>query len=605
MFIRKTKKLAPDTKKAYFNFQLVESIRTPRGPRQRILLNLGTDLDLDPYECKLLADRIEMLVTGQVDLLVPFPEKIENLATYHADKLVQKRAAPVKEAAPLADAPDYHRIDLSTFTQSTARTVGAEHILLTILRELRLPEYLKQIGFSPSSIALSLGTIIARAVFPASERASFSWLRNQSGLGELIDFDFHSIGIGKFYEISDSLFKHQEDLEKYLEKTQRTRHGIKSSMILYDLTNTYMEGQAKGNPKAKHGHSKEKRTDCPLVTLGLVVDAHGFPLRSKFLPGNVSEPKSLEEAILALGYAEDLFKPTLILDAGIASDDNLKWLRKNQYPYIVCARQNPPTTELLDDYHCVGSKEQVKVAHLKVEGEEECWLICHSEEKAATASQMKARFQQRFEEALSALQTNICKAKKKKEYATILQRVGRLQEKHKRISGCYEVTVVSADGIVVTDLEWKINPDKLTEKLTGEYFLRTNLKDKSAAKLWELYNMLRHIEGAFRFMKSTLGMRPIYHQKERRVDGHLWITVLAYYLIQDIVYRLREKGIADEWQTIRTHMNSRIRVSATAQTDANKTLHVRSTTEPEQYHRTIYKALGISARVLAVKKAII
>jgi transposase len=606
MFIRKTHLLNRETKKSYFNFQLVESIRTERGPRQRILLNLGSQLDLDKQECKLLADRIEEIVIGHSSLF-PAPEKIEKLAQIYAQKLVRNLSVPMEKIAPTVAVPDLQTIDLKTLIQQEARTVGSEHLLLTIASELKLPEYFKKLGFSQTEIALSLSTIIARAVFPASERATFSRLQYQSGLGELLDFDFHDISLEKLYQTSDLLLKHKESLEKHLKKEQRSIHGVVSTLILYDLTNTYMEGQAKSNPKAKHGVSKEKRTDCPLVTLGLVVDQHGFILRSKFLEGNVSEPKSLDQAIQALGYESDLIKPTLVIDAGISSAENLSWLKNNGYTYIVSARQDPPTAEINGEHEYCGDDGQVKVAHLKIEDDkEDRWLICHSPAKEATASQMKTIFQQRFEHDLSKLHAGLSKPKGRKKYEKVLERVGRLKEKHRKISGCYEITVTpSTDQKTAIAVEWKILSEKLTEKLTGEYFLRTNLMDKGAKELWDVYNMLRRIEDSFRFMKSALGMRPVYHQKGKRVDGHLWITILAYYLIQDVMYRLKKRGIVEQWQTVRTHLDSRVRVTAQVQTDQNKTLHVRSTTEPEVFHKKIYEALGLSSKILSSKKSVL
>ena len=604
MYIRKTRILNRETKKYYFNFQLVESLRTERGPRQRILLNLGADLNLDSQECKILANRIETIATGQQDLFVP-DEKIEKLAQSYAARLVRNLSEPMEETSPTAAVPEIYKVHIDTLKQKEARTVGAEHLLLQAAQDLKLPQFLKKLDLSDSETALSLATIISRAVFPASERATFSWLQQQSGLGELLDFDFCNISLQKLYDTSDLLLKHKVALEAHLEKEQRVLHNVTSTMLLYDLTNVYMEGQARNNPKAKHGHSKEKRTDCPLITLGLVVDEHGFPIRSKILAGNIGEPTTMEKAIQELGSELDLFKPTVVFDAGIASEANLEWLRKNGYHYIVSARQTPPSLDIEGEYMFAGSDEQVKVANIKIEGEGDKWLICHSPGKEATASQMKTFFQKRFEQDLLNLQEGLSRPRGRKKYEKVVERLGRLKEKHKRIASCYEIEVIpSPDKTLASAVKWKVLDEKLNERLTGEYFLRTNRQDKNAKELWEIYNTLRKIEDAFRFMKSSLGMRPVYHQKEKRVDGHLWITILAYYLIQDITYRLRKVGVRDLWSTVRTSMNSRLRITAQVQTEEKKTLHIRSTTEPEQNHTRIYTALDISPKILSTMKTI-
>jgi len=248
----------------------------------------------------------------------------------------------------------------------------------------------------------------------------------------------------------------------------------------------------------------------------------------------------------------------------------------------------------------------VKAALIKSGENEEKWLYCESEAKAAVASQMKQSFRKRFEDDLKKISDSIKKPKARKKYTTILNRIGRLQEKHKNISGCYDINVIaSEDGLNTSSIEWKIIDEKMSEKLTGKYFLRTTLLGMGPKELWQLYNSLRGIEDAFRFMKSSLGLRPVYHQKEHRVDGHLWITILAYHLIQHCLYQLGKQGISDQWQTIRKVLMSRIRVTMQAKTENGKTLYHRSTTKNDGDQARIYKGLGLSPQILKAKKMIL
>lgn len=602
MFIRKKTKHNPKTNKSYPVYQLVESVRTERGPRQRILLSLGSDLKMPDEDLKLLANRIEEIFLGSHSLL-PYPDNIEQLAQQYASELIHRQSKPeISEVS--SQEPDYQVIDMATVEQQKPRSIGIEHLLLHFASQLQLPKKLKEMGFSKREIALSLGTIIGRAAFPASERATHEWLVKRSGLGELIDFDFKNTTLNQLYQISDRLLKHKDTLEKHLEKTQQMVHGYQSTMILYDLTNTYMEGQAKGNIKAQHGVSKEKRRDCPLVTLGLVINEQGFVSRSSFLPGNISEPGTLQQAIEALHHPNDLLKPTVILDAGIASEDNLKWLREHQFTYVVSARQNAPSIELAGPLVPVGDPEetQVKAALIKSDDKEERWLYCESEAKRIVASQIKKALQRRFEADLVKLKEGLLKPKGRKKYPKILERLGRLKEKHSRVSGCYEITVETNDGQIATSIQWFLKPEKLEEKLNGHYFLRTNLLHLAPEELWALYDSIRTVEDAFRFMKSSLGMRPVYHQKEHRVDGHLWITILAYHLIQSCLYQLHQQGISYHWGTIRNQMSNRIRVTMQAQTKEGKVLYHRSTTKAEVHQQKIYRALGMTTQILKAKK---
>lgn len=606
MFIRKTKKIDPKSKKPYFVYQLVESFRTARGPRQRILLSLGSEIGVADEDLKLLANRIEEILTGSASLF-PYPEKIENVAQYYSSQLVGR----LSHSEPQSDEssqPEYQSIDMQTIEQQEPRTVGAEHLLLHFCGQLGLQKKLKELGLSEKEIALSLGTIIARAIFPKSERATYQWVTQRSGLGELIDFDFSTVTLDHLYKISDRLLEHKEDLEIHLESAQQAVHGYSSTMILYDLTNTYMEGQAKGNPKAKHGVSKEKRSDCSLITLGLVINEHGFPMRSSFLSGNISEPGTLQKAIEALHRSDDLFKPIIVLDAGIASEDNLTWLREHKFKYVVSARQRAPSMELEGPLVSVGNPDETKVkaALIKSDDMEEKWLYCESEAKRAVSSQIKEAFRKKLEAELTKMQEGLLKPKGRKKYPKILERIGRLREKYSRISSCYEITVdATEDGLTAASINWRVTPEKLEEKLNGYYFLRTNLVTVGPDTLWDLYNSIRTVEDAFRFMKSSLGMRPVHHQKEHRVDGHLWITILAYHLIQSCLYQLRQQGLSYLWETVRNWMSGRVRVTMRAKTADGKTIYHRSTTKAEENQRKIYQALRVQTQILKAKQTVV
>jgi transposase len=610
MFIKKTLKNDRSTGKDYSSYYLVESYRTDRGPRQRTLLYMGSEIALHEDKHKFLAQRIEEIVAGQQSLF-PCTEEIERLAHIYASQLIRHLSTPKesqvnREVRDLT--PEFISIDVNSIEKSEPRSVGAEHLMLKMADQLQLPQQLEKLGFSKTEVAIALGSIIARAVFPKSERSTYDWLCKRSGIGELLDFDFKKTSLDKLYRMSDKLLSNKEALETYLECVEGKFHGYKSTIALYDLTNTYMEGQAKSNPKAAHGCSKEKRNDCPLVTMGLVMNEHGFLNRTSIFPGNASEPKTLEEMIEGLNAHQSLLKPTIILDAGIATQDNLAWLRKNGYTYVVSARQDAPSIDLEGDLEPVGDlNDFVKAALVKSEDNcEEKWLYCESEAKSAVASQMKNSFKTRFESDLLKLSEGLFKSKGRKKYTKVIERIGRLKEKHKRISGCYEIDVVpSTDGTTAVAVNWKILDEKMSDKLTGSYFLRTNLIASSSKDLWQLYNTLRGIEDAFRFMKSSLGLRPVYHQKEHRVDGHLWITIMAYHLIQNCLYQLNKGGISYQWTSIRDIMMGRIRVTMQAKTEDGKTLYHRSSTKAEEDQKKIYNILGISPQILKAHKTIL
>lgn len=605
MFIRKKSKKEKTTGRCYFMYQLVECVRTERGPRQQILLSIGPDLNLPEEQHKMLANRIEEITTG-VHPLIPYPEEVERLAQEYAAQLINRLTEKAKpHAAPREE--EYHSVDLRTIEQQEPRTVGAEHVLLTIAQQLCLPQQLRAWGLSQHETILALGTIIGRAIFPASELSTYQWLTQRSGLGELLNHQFRVNSLHQFYKISDTLLSLKPVMEKYLEQKEQQLHSFRNTLVLYDLTNTYLEGRASANEKAQFGRSKEKRTDCKLLTLGLVINEHGFAKRSEFLPGNISEPGSFRQAIQAL-HDPELIRPTIVMDAGIATEENLRWLREQHYTYIVCARQNPPAHALETELVPVNESDKylVKAARIRVEDQEEQWLYCESQAKAEKAQQMIETFQSRFERDLRKIADSLTKPKGRKTCRKVAERIGRLKEKHRRVAHCYKISLqTDPEKKHAIKMTWSRKQEKIEAKINGSYCLRTNLKNQDVSQLWNLYGMLLKIEDAFRFMKSELGMRPLYHQKAYRMDGHLWITLLAYHLIQNCLYQLKQAGINCRWKTIRNILSSRIRVTLNMRTEDKSMIYHRSTTKPEGQHMQIYAALGLSPRIGRSKKCII
>lgn len=605
MFVRKTSVPKKTTGKIYWNYQLVESVRTEKGPRHRILLHLGADLDLNDIERKALGPRINELLKG-IQRFIPCSDKVEEYAQRFA-RILREQMSQSSPSESKKDTRDLKTLDVNTIEIQEPRTVGAEHLLLHVANELKLPQQLSALGLSKKELALALGCIIGRAVAPQSERATLQWLRKNSGLGELIDLDFDAVSLNHFYKIGDTLLQCKPALERHLSHMQQKYHSFQRTLVLYDLTNTYLEGRGAKNPKARHGVSKEKRRDCPLVTLGLVVDEHGFVINSSLLPGNISEPLTLKKAIERLDRGGYLSKPIVILDAGIATEGNLKWLRDHEYNYIVSARQQAPSTDLAGPLESVNAETaQVRAAYIKTDHAEEQWLYCESEAKAATASKMKALFQERLEIDLTKLAEGLKKPRGRRSYPKVLERVGRLREKHKTVSGCYDIVVeASEDGTKALSMQWVSRPEKLEERLHSHYFLRTNLKSLSPEALWRLYGNLKRAEDAFRFMKSSLGMRPIYHQNEERVDAHLWITVLAYYLISSCLYMLKQHEITDQWETVRRTLTTRIRGTVQSKMADGRVFYHRATSQVEPHQRNIYAAIGISPQILRSKQSVV
>jgi hypothetical protein len=333
MYIRRTKIKSRKDGSQYYTYRLVESERMGNKVHQRTILNLGSGFSLSRDKWPELATRIQQIIHGE-RLLFEVSQDIEEMAQNYAAQIIQTKS---QEHNIVDEQPDYREIDIDSFEMHRPRSISIEHVGLETFNLLNLRELFNNLGFNDSQIAAAIGIIIGRMCYPASERATYYWLQNISGLGELIDYDFNKLTMYKLYKASDMLLENKEAIEKYLYSKEKQLFGFKEVITLYDLTNTYFEGQAEGNRLAKHGHSKEKRSDCPLITLAMMLDSSGFPKSTEIFKGNVSEPATLEKMIHKLennGREKGVFEPqkaTIVLDAGIATEDNIKWLRTNNY----------------------------------------------------------------------------------------------------------------------------------------------------------------------------------------------------------------------------------------------------------------------------------
>jgi len=334
MYIRKTQNQKKKTGGYYFTYRLVESQRIGKKVHQRTLLNLGTDFPLAKEQWPLLTKRIPEILAGQRPLF-EIDCEIDKLAQNYAARILE-RQQDENDGGSI----DYREVNIDSLEMSRPRSVGCEHAALEALRLLGLDSKFEELGFTGPQVGLAIGTIVGRACHPASERETHRWLQDQSGLGELLGYSFEESNLYKMYQVSDLLLKKKSAIEVHLYQKERNLFSLQETITLYDLTNTYFEGNCRGNSFAKRGHSKEKRSDCPLVTLGLVLDSSGFPKRSHVYEGNVSEPATLSEMIydLQTDISADQ-KPTVVMDAGIATQDNIDWLNDHQYPYVVVSRK--------------------------------------------------------------------------------------------------------------------------------------------------------------------------------------------------------------------------------------------------------------------------
>jgi len=594
MYIRRTQTRNTATGERYFTHRLVRSERVGGKVRQVTLLNLGRHFAVVQADWPTLCARLEEILSGQAVLLGGCGSLLVEREAQRLAALLLARQG-VSMPAPVAGAPvEVHSIAVDSLKLNRPRTVGVEAVGLWAMAQIDFVGLLTTLGLTGPQRAAALGVVLGRMAAPGSELATQHWLCERSGLGELLDVDFEAMSLMQFYRAGDVLMRHREAIERALFARVSELFALDWTVTLYDLTNTYFEGEAAANPKAKRGHSKEKRSDCPLLTLGLVLDGSGFVRRSAVFDGNVVEGTTLESMLQGLGAPTGAL---VVMDRGIATEENVVWLRAQGYRYLVVSRERHRQFDPAEatDLRTAGG-DCVSVQRVEDTEAKEVRLYCYSALRAKKEEGISERFNTRFEAALQALADGLTRPRTTKRIDKLWERIGRLKEKSHGAGQHYHIELIAdASGEKAQAINWERRPvDGTLQTHPGVYCLRTNELTWDAEQLWRTYITLTDLEAVFRSFKSELGLRPIFHHKQQRCDGHLFITVIAYQLVQLIRRHLHAQGINDSWARLRETLAGQVRVTATFRRPDGRALHVRTATQAESAQVPIYQALGIN-----------
>ena len=615
MFIRENKTKNKRTGDVYIKHVLVESVRANGQPRQRVVMGLGR-LDLPRREWKKLAHALECQLSGQITLLEVNDKYIEDLAlSLVSNNKLSKRLDILETGAVQSDAGNGVSIDLGSVSTEKSRSVGAELVCQDTWGLLNFDEILKDCGFSQNQKAVAKALIFGRLISPGSERHTIEWFQKRSALSEIPECAVINTDKNIFYEIGDKLYENKDKLEEFLYKRQESLFPSNDfTVFLYDLTNTYMEGSCLSNSLAKRGHCKSKRSDCPLIALSVVVRNDGLLVTSHIYKGNQGEPETMTDMLNRLesmfGYDSPqlvLEKPTIIMDRGIATSDNVKILQERGYPYTVITREDQ-TEEYLEEFETArdtfeqidalshkftayGDENHVYVKKIGQDGDATCKVLCLSDGKAHKEDAIASKKDKRYLTDVEALSRSIQKGNIK-NIDKIKAKLANHIKKHKTVADKYNAVIIqNADGkaqrIEVTPKSTEPNP------LSGCYVIESTHTELSAVEIWKLYMTQVHVESSFRAMKSELGMRPVYHQGDDRSAAHLFITVLAYHILSVIERRLAQLKDSRQWQTVRDVLSTHTRVSVVMKDYDGNIYHHRASGKPEDVHQDIYKKLGV------------
>lgn len=600
--------------------QLLQSYRNPQGqPRQQVVVSLGNASiakDIQPH----IARGVTLRRAGQPDLLSPtYSTEVRNwieriVRLLDSEHALRRRGSAARESIPsIADerieAVLVDRVDLEGAVE-----LGPELLGLYAWRKLGMDEALSGLGINPSQRAVAAVSVISRLCMPCSELALAQWV-SRTALPELMGQEAFSFGVDRFYRVSDALLRRSRDIEQHLVRRQADLFDLDQSILLYDLTNTHFEGVCAGNPKAKRGKNKQKRNDCPQIVVGMVFDGSGFELTHRVFEGSRNDSKTLAEMVRQLqsqvpcpAGAGRTARPLVIVDGGIATADNLGLLREKGYDYLVNDSRRGRGRYALefsgDDRFTVieDRKEDQRVSvrmisetHEPESGKKytEQVVLCKSAARGEKERAILSSAEKRFLKALSALRNRISEGRLK-DAVKIQQAIGRLKAQHPRVHRYYTIEFVAG---ILRFYRQEEQLDKALE-LSGCYVLRTNRQELDAPRLWRLYMTLQKAEEGFRFLKSDLGLRPNFHQKECRVEGHVFITILAYQLLCFIRETLRRVGIVDSWKTIRRLLGTHCYATMVLPTKNGKTYRIRKASAPDEQQDRIYQIFGIDWRKL-------
>jgi transposase len=600
MYIRKSTRTYKG--KTYTNYLLVESIQTPNGPRQRTICSLG-NLEPAPAEDWLdLAHRLESALQGQESL----PESSTQVQQW-VEKVRDKRKSTTKSDVDRSGPRT--TIDVEKVELEQAREAGPVHVGHQLWRQLGMNSILQEAGLSPRACMLTEVMTLNRLISPSSEHAMPDWVR-RTALGDILKYDFSRLEDEALYRNLDQLHPNREPIERALAEKEKTLFNLDDTVYLYDLTSTYFEGQAKANPQAKRGYSRDQRPDCKQVVVGLVVDRDGFPKAHEIFDGNMQDRRSLDPMLDVLEKRTGKrVGATVIVDRGMAFDENLEQIRKRGLHYLVAGLQperNQWLNELEDDngweeIHRTPSpwnplQKKTRVEIKRQQKGDIVYILCRSEGREEKDRAIREKQEIKLIADLIKLQQRVAKGRLKDE-KKIQRSIGRLQERYPRVARYYEI---SYDGDQ-KNLSWKELADRkaIAKKLDGSYVLKTDRQDLTADEIWRTYTLLTRVEDAFRDIKSPLMERPIFHHLKRRTQTHIFLCVLAYHLLAAIEHRFIQAGIHTSWATIRNQLRTHQVITIVLPADKNgRVLKIRKATIPESEHRHIYTTLRIPADVM-------
>jgi len=440
--------------------------------------------------------------------------------------------------------------------------------------------------------------VTARFCAPSSElHIAEDWYR-RTALADLLQLGDEEVNKDRLYRALDHLLMHKHALEAHLSKRCGELFAVHNEVLLYDVTSTYFEGQAEANPQAQRGHSRDHRPDCKQVCIALVVTFDGFPLGYDVFAGNVHDSRTLQTIVAAMEARHGVLGRVWIADRGMASAANLTWLRQTGRRYIIGA----PKSELKKFGAELGRPDGWRTVHDGVEVKltrhpetDETVILCRSADRRSKEQAMHDKFSRRIEEALGRLAARLARSKKRLDAATVNRQIGRILQRNQRAAARFAVALEpdSCPAGFLLRIAYNTSFDDWAALSEGAYLLRSNIGDWSDQQLWKAYIQLTQAEAAFRIQKDQLNVRPIWHQREDRVQAHILVCFLAFVLWKSLEMWQQRAGLGNSPRTILEEIARIQSHDVVLPTTTYGQIRLRCVTQPDAAQAALLDRLGV------------
>ena len=602
----------PKTQRDDWYYRIKESFRDLTGRvRSRIMLNVGFIEEAhSPEDIRDIGKCLNYLHEhqGERDLFgCPFAdynEFVRSKAEEFWTAMVKNGSIDAVKSAKEESRKKAERlVDVNTVKHTDARDVGAEWICLQAIRELEIDRFLERQGWNEIQINTALVHLITRTVYTPSELKSIRIMNENSAVCELVsgNQEWHP-GYHDIYKVAPNLYGLKDKLETHLCRKTDDLFNLTNRIVLFDLTNFYFEGRKERSSKAQYGRSKEKRNDCKLLVMALCVNAEGFIRYSSILAGNTADPDSLPDMIDTLSQktrtpSDPERKVLVCLDAGIATEDNLRKIKENGYNYLCVSRTRLTDYEISEGCQSVKvldtRKQEITLRQVKHEADGDYYLEINSPAKAVKESSMNRQWRERFEQELTKARDALGRKGGKKTYEKVIERVGRAIQKYPSIAKYYVIDYLRDENNPknMADIQWRIAVPENVDRQSGIYFLRTNVDSLDEKSTWNYYNLIREIECTNRQLKTDLNLRPIYHKKDDCSDAHLFLGLLSYWIVNAIRYKLKQTGENCFWTEIVRRMSTQKAITTEGVNALGEKVSLRLCSEPSKAAEDIYERL--------------